>query len=177
MFEKKTIKAILGGVFSMTSLASGLVFLPVDQTVASANMQSLNTDIPMETQKSFANVLPAYTGISQGFHFGHPGIDITAPLGSKIYPIKGGTVIKVQLLSWDYGHAVWIDNGNNITSIYAHMGKVFVEEGDEVTTDTVIGEVGLTGRTTGPHLHLEIHKDGVAINPLPYLTLGPVNKR
>jgi len=156
MFERKSIKAALGGIISMTSLASGLVFLPMDQTVAAANIQTLNTEIPMDTRKSFANVLPAYTGISQGFHFGHPGIDLTAPLGSKIYPIKDGVVIKVQLLNWDYGHAVWIKSANDTISIYGHMGKIFVNEGDIITTDKSIGEVGLTGHTTGPHLHLEI---------------------
>ena len=161
----------------MTSLASGLIFLPIDQNVTAASVQIPQEELTMETSKSFANVLPEYTGVSQRFHAGHPGIDVTAPLGSKIYPIKSGKVIKVQYLNWDYGHAVWIDNGNDIISIYGHMGKIFVEEGDVVTTDKAIGEVGLTGRTTGPHLHLEIHKDGVAINPLPYLALGPVNKR
>lgn len=161
----------------MTSLASGLVFLPMDQTVVASNVQIAEADLAMETRKSFANVLPAYTGISQGFHYGHRGIDLTAPLGSKIYPIKNGVVIKVQYLKYDYGRAVWIDSGNGIVSIYGHMGKIFVNEGDTVTTEKSIGEVGLTGRTTGPHLHLEILKEDVAINPQPYLALGPVNKR
>lgn len=161
----------------MTSLASGLVFLPMDQSVVASNVSIPASELSIETQKSFINVLPAYTGISQGFRFNHPGIDITAPLGSKIYPIKAGTVIKVQYLNWDYGHAVWIDNGNNTVSVYGHMGKIFVEEGDSVTPDKVIGEVGLTGRTTGPHLHLEVHVDGEPINPQPYMALGPVNKR
>ncbi|MFZ3068955.1 MAG: M23 family metallopeptidase [Microgenomates group bacterium] len=177
MFEGKTIKAALGGVISMTSLASGLVFLPIDQSVVAANVQTLNTEIPIETRKSYANVLPAYTGVSQGFRFGHPGIDLTAPLGSEIYPIREGVVIKVQYLRYDYGRAVWIDNGNDTVSLYAHMGKVFVNEGDAVTTDKPIGEVGLTGKTTGPHLHLEVIKNEKNINPQPYLALGRVNKR
>ncbi len=177
VFEKKNIKSVLGGVISMTSLASGLVFLPVDQSVSASSLQISEAEISMETRKSFANVLPAYTGISQGFHYGHAGIDLTAPLGSKIYPIKNGVVIKVQYLKYDYGRAVWIDSGNDIVSVYGHMGKIFVEEGDTVTTDKPIGEVGLTGRTTGPHLHLEILKENRAINPQPYLSLGPVNKR
>lgn len=177
MFEKKTIKSVLGGVISMISLASGLVYLPIDQTVVAANIQILNTDIPLETRKSFANVLPAYTGISQGFHYGHAGIDLTAPLGSPIYSIKEGVVIKVSYLKWNYGRAVWIDNGNDTVSLYGHMGKIFVNEGDTVTTDRPIGEVGLTGKTTGPHLHLEISKNQSNINPQPYLALGTVNKR
>ncbi|HSV94821.1 MAG TPA: M23 family metallopeptidase [Spirochaetia bacterium] len=177
MFEGKTYKAVLGGAISVTSLASGLIFLPADQTVVAANLQTLNTEITLETRKSFTNVLPEYTGISQGFHLGHPGIDLTAPLGSKIYPIKEGVVIKIQYLRSGYGRAVWIDNGNNIVSVYGHMGKIFVNEGDKVTTDKPIGEVGLTGKTTGPHLHLEVIKNEKNINPQPYLALGVVNKR
>jgi len=177
VFERKTIKTVLGGVISMTSLASGLVFLPIDQSVVAANIQTLNTEIPVETRKSFANVLPAYTGISQGFHYGHAGIDLTAPLGSEIFPIKDGVVIKVQYLRYDYGRAVWIDNGNGTVSLYGHMGKIFVNEGDTVTTAKSIGEVGLTGKTTGPHLHLEVIKNEKNINPQPYLALGTVNKR
>lgn len=177
MFERKTIKSVLGGVISVTSLASGLVFLPIDQNVVAANIQTLDAEIPMETRKSFANVLPEYTGISQGFHYGHPGIDLTAPLGAKIFSIKEGVVIKVSYLRYGYGRYVSIDHGNGIVSIYGHMGKVFVNEGDTVTVDRPIGEVGLTGKTTGPHLHLEIIKNDKNINPQPYLALGTVNKR
>jgi murein DD-endopeptidase MepM/ murein hydrolase activator NlpD len=177
MFEGKTIKSVLGGVISVTSLASGLVFLPVDQNVINTNIQTLNAEIPMETRKSFANVLPAYTGISQGFHYGHAGIDLTAPLGSPIYPIKEGVVIKVSYLRYDYGRAVWIDNGNDTVSLYGHMGKIFVNEGDVVTVNKPIGEIGLTGKTTGPHLHMEVIKNKSNINPQPYLALGTVNKR
>ena len=155
----------------MTSMVSGLVFLPVDQSVAAATIKVPETEISLETKKSFANVLPEYTGVSQGFHAGHPGIDLTAPLGSKIYPIKDGLVVKVQYLNYGYGRAVWINNGNNIVSLYAHMGKVFVNEGDTVTSSKAIGEVGLTGKTTGPHLHLEVIRNNRNINPQPYLTL------
>lgn len=177
MFEKKSIKSVLGGVISMTSLVSGMVLLPMDQNVVAANIQTLDTEIPLDTQKSFANVLPGYTGVSQRFHYGHPGIDLTAPLGSSIFPIKDGVVKKVSYLRYGYGRVVWIDNGNDIVSLYGHMGKVFVEEGDKVTTDRPIGEIGLTGKTTGPHLHLEVIRNGLNINPLPYMTLGVENKR
>lgn len=161
----------------MTSLASGLIILPADQSVIAANMQTYNIEIPVETRKRFTTVLPEYTGVSQGFHAGHAGIDLTAPLGSKIYSISDGVVIKVQYLNYDYGRAVWIDNGNGVTSLYGHMGKIFVNEGDNVTIDKPIGEVGLTGRTTGPHLHLEVMKNEANINPLSFLALGPANKR
>ncbi len=169
VFEKKSIKSVLGGVISVTSLASGLFFLPGDQTVIAANIQPFDENVSIETQKSFANVLPDNTGVSQEFHLGHPGMDITAPLGTKIYPLKEGKVVSVSFTKWDYGRSVVIDHGNGMETRYAHMGKIFVEEGDKITTDQVVGEVGITGRTTGPHLHFEVIKNGRAVNPRPYL--------
>jgi murein DD-endopeptidase MepM/ murein hydrolase activator NlpD len=172
VFEKKWIKTALGGMFSITTLASGMVMaMPTDATLAASSMESVS-NIQMETTKSFANVLPNNTGISQMFHWGHPGIDITAPLGTTIYPLKDGVVIRMENLKWDYGRAVYVDHGNGLVTLYAHMGKVFVEEGEKITTKMPIGEVGLTGRTTGPHLHFELRKDEVAVNPLPFLDLG-----
>lgn len=172
MFEKKWIKTALGGMFSITTLASGMVMaMPTDATLAANSVDSLS-NIQIETIKSFANVLPNNTGISQYYHWGHPGMDITAPLGTPIYPLKGGVVVRMENLKWDYGRCVYIDHGNGLITLYAHMGKVFVEEGETVTTDKPIGEVGVTGRTTGPHLHFELRKDDKAVNPLPYMSLG-----
>jgi murein DD-endopeptidase MepM/ murein hydrolase activator NlpD len=68
-----------------------------------------------------------------------------------------------------YGNTVFIDHGNNLTSRYAHLSKIEVKVGDKVNMDTEIGKLGITGRTTGPHLHLEIHENGKAINPLTVL--------
>jgi murein DD-endopeptidase MepM/ murein hydrolase activator NlpD len=172
MFEKKAIKSAFGGFISITTLASGLFFLPGDQGAITSNFEPFNQEVSIETQKSFSNVLPEYTGISQGFHIGHPGIDITAKLGSKIYPLKEGVVVNMTNMKWDYGRSVTIDHGNGMVTLYAHMGKIFVEEGEKVTTDMPIGEVGVTGRTTGPHLHLEIIKSDNRVNPRPYLALG-----
>lgn len=172
MFEKRNIKAAFGGLISMTTLASGLFVLPGDQSVlALANIQPFDQEVVIETKRSLVNVVPENTGVSQEFHLGHPGIDITAPLGSKIRPIKEGVVVLMSFTKWDYGRSVVIDHGNGLQTRYAHMGKVFVEEGEKVTTDMAIGEVGLTGRTTGPHLHMEIMKNDRTVNPRPYLTL------
>lgn len=172
MFEKRNIKAAFGGFISMTTLASGMFVLPGDQSVmAMANIQPFDQKVVIETKHSLVNVLPENTGVSQEFHLGHPGIDITAPLGSKIHPLKEGVVILMSITTWDYGRSVVIDHGNGLLTRYAHMGKIYVQEGDRVTTEMVLGEVGLTGRTTGPHLHMEIMKNGRTVNPRPYLTL------
>lgn len=177
MFEKKSIKSAFGGFMSIASLASGLIFLPSNQDAIAANIQPFNQEVEIETKKSFSNVLPEYTGISQGFHFGHPGIDITAPLGADIFPIKDGTVESMSNTYWNYGRSVVVDHGNGMKTLYAHMGKIFVEEGQKVTADKPLGEVGLTGKTTGPHLHMEIIKTDNRVNPQPYMALGDKNPR
>lgn len=177
MFEKKAIKSAFGGFISITTLASGLFFLPGNQDAIAANIQPFSQEVAIETKKSFSNVLPEYTGVSQGFHMGHPGIDLTAHLGAKIYPLKNGVVISMTNTYWNYGRSILVDHGNGMKTLYAHMGKVFVEEGEEITTDKPLGEVGLTGRTTGPHLHMEIIKDDSRVNPQPYLDLGEKTPR
>lgn len=175
MFEKRNLKAALGGVISVTSLASGLFILPGDQSVlASVNIQPFDQNVVIETKKSLVNVLPINTGVSQEFHLGHAGMDITASLGSKIHPLKDGVIVAVSYTRWDYGRSVIVDHGNGLKTLYAHMGKIFVEEGEKVTTDMVLGEVGLTGRTTGPHLHIEIIKNGRTVNPRGYLTFTKI---
>ena len=172
VFETKWIRTALGGGFAITSLASGLILIPADNATVLANYPVIDTQIVLETKKSMSNVLPDFTGVSQGFHFGHPGVDITAPLGSKLYPLKSGVVMRIENSRWNYGRAVYIDHGNGLLTLYAHMGKIYVEEGDEVSTEKPIGEVGLTGNTSGPHLHLEIKKEDRTVNPRPYLTLN-----
>jgi len=172
MFEKRNLKAALGGVISLTTLASGMFVLPGDQSVlASANIQPFDENIIIETKRTLVNVVPENTGVSQEFHFGHAGLDITASLGTKIYPLKEGRVIFIGSTRWDYGRSIVIDHGNNLQTRYAHMGKIFVQEGENVSSDTAVGEIGLTGRTTGPHLHIEVLKNGRSVNPRPYLSL------
>lgn len=94
----------------------------------------------------------------------HRGIDIAAPRGTRILPIAPGTVIKVEKQKY-YGNLIVIDHGNGITSLYAHIWETIVEEGDKVGFETMIGKVGMSGRTTGPHLHFELHIVGEHIDP------------
>lgn len=117
------------------------------------------------TETTFRFPLETNAGISQGFHRFHPGIDIQSPRGSSIYPIANGKVVEVEIGRFGFGHKVVVEHQNGLTSLYAHMDEVNVREGDEVTKETVLGKVGLTGWTTGPHLHLEIHTQNGALNP------------
>lgn len=158
----------------MTSIASGVFFVQIDRAQVEASFSPQEVAIDLQTHSNAAEVLPQLTGVSQDFSFGHPGIDITAPLGSKIFPIKKGKVVEIGSTKWNYGRSVLLDHGGGVHTLYAHMGKIYVQEGEEVETNQSIGEVGLTGKTTGPHLHLEIMKKENRVNPRPFLSL---NKR
>jgi len=161
----------------MTTLASGLFLLQGDRSLIEANYSPISQQMSIETKLSISRVVPGMTGVSQEYHPGHPGIDITAPLGSKILPLKKGRVLMVGISSYGYGRYVEVDHGDNLVTLYAHMGKIQVEEGDEVDVDRALGEVGLTGRTTGPHLHLEIYEKGNRLNPRTFLLALPKGPR
>ena len=123
----------------------------------------------LETKKAVYSILPEMTGVSQRFSAWHTGLDITAEPGTSIYPVANGRVTMIGNYRWGYGRHIMVDHGNGLTSLYAHLGRINVEEGGNVNTSTSLGEVGLTGRTTGYHLHLEVRVDGRAVNPIPYL--------
>ncbi len=125
-------------------------------------------EVVMTTQRAVRVPLEHYY-ISQGFWALHPGIDMASSLGEPVYAVSPGQVTDVEKGWFGYGNYVVIDHGGEYESLYAHMSKIMVKEGQEVTTDTKVGEVGSVGHSTGPHLHFEIHQNGVAINPLPIL--------
>ena len=102
----------------------------------------------------------------------HRGIDLGAPVGSAIRAIRGGTVI---FAGWQggYGQTTLIDHGNGVVSLYAHQSRFAVSQGARVSQGQVIGYVGMTGSTTGPHLHLETRVGGSAVNPRQYLSGSP----
>ena len=98
----------------------------------------------------------------------HSGVDIARRRGVPIVAVAAGTVASA---GWDggFGKAVVIDHGLGISSIYAHCHRLDVAVGDEVEPGQRLGSMGSTGRTTGPHLHFELHFDGVPVDPLDYL--------
>ncbi|HCA20133.1 MAG TPA: M23 family peptidase [Treponema sp.] len=99
----------------------------------------------------------------------HNGIDMAAPTGSSIFAVKSGSVKYAITLDPTYGNYVILDHGGGMTSLYAHMSKMLVKTGDSVAAGQVIGRVGTTGLSTGPHLHFEIRLNGQAQDPQKYL--------
>lgn len=101
----------------------------------------------------------------------HEGIDLGAPFGTPVYATGDGVVEFAG--PWDrYGLTVDINHGNGVTTRYAHMSRIKVKEGQKVSRSTVVGLLGNTGRSTGPHLHYEVRVADVAKDPLKFIAAG-----
>lgn len=101
----------------------------------------------------------------------HAGIDFAAPVGTPIYAAAGGVVASAEPHP-EFGNAVTIDHGNGLSTLYAHASRFAVKTGDIVRKGQAIAYVGTTGRSTGPHLHFEVHVNGVPQNPARYLAMA-----
>jgi len=106
----------------------------------------------------------------------HKGLDIAAPSGTSIQPVRAGTVVSAGRRG-GYGNVVVLDHGDGTTSLYAHCKDIKVQAGARVELGDVIATVGSTGRSTGPHLHLEIHRNGQAVDPVRELGWDSVHDR
>ena len=101
----------------------------------------------------------------------HAGMDFRVPYGAPIRASGSGKVVKA---GWHggYGRLVEVEHEGGLTTRYAHMSKISVKVGDEVQRGTIVGKVGSSGRSTGPHLHYEIRRKGTAIDPLKFIKAG-----
>ena len=98
----------------------------------------------------------------------HAGVDLYAPNGTPIYACESGQVIKAEYHG-GYGYCILIYHGGGLATFYAHLSGFAVSLGQNVSRGQIIGYVGTTGYTTGPHLHLEVRSNGAAQNPMNYL--------
>ena len=98
----------------------------------------------------------------------HNGVDLAAPTGTPIYATADGFVSKAEWFS-SYGKYVSIEHGADLQTRFAHMSKIAVKSGERVKKGQLIGYVGSTGRSTGPHLHYEVRIAGKPVNPVPYM--------
>ncbi len=98
----------------------------------------------------------------------HQGVDFAGPSGSNVMAVAGGIVTRARR-NGDYGKLVEIDHGNGYMSRYAHNEVLLVKAGEVVRRGHVIAKLGNTGRSTGPHVHFEILKDGVQIDPMKFV--------
>lgn len=169
IFEHKNINRVLGSNLAVAALAATMlpqVTPALTSTYASGNaVVNMNTaPITFKTERGVQYPLQKMH-INQGYFAYHPGVDLKGAKGDPIKSIMVGTVEVAEYSRFGYGNSVIINHGDGFASLYAHMSKINVKTGDRVDLNTVIGEVGSTGRSTGFHLHLEVRENGVSINP------------
>ncbi|MBK8083868.1 MAG: M23 family metallopeptidase [Devosia sp.] len=121
----------------------------------------------IRTSSTFGNRKDPFTG-GRAFH---SGIDFPAPKGTTVLSAGYGKVTFVGQRS-GYGNLVEVTHGPNLTTRYGHLSAFLVKEGQIVNTGTPIAKVGSTGRSTGPHLHFEVRRKDVAVDPAQYLSVG-----
>lgn len=136
----------------------------------------------LELERSRPSGLPlrAYTGIASPFGmrrnpFGpglefHEGLDLAAPYGAPVYATASGVVARAGWMG-PYGLAVYVEHLGGYATLYGHLSRLAVRPGERVERGQLLGYVGSTGRSTGPHLHYGLYRQGVAVDPTPYL--GP----
>jgi murein DD-endopeptidase MepM/ murein hydrolase activator NlpD len=130
---------------------------------SSAGMRTL----PMSPVGANAAITSAYGGRKdpiEGDARWHAGVDLRAAAGTPARSASGGTVVRAGTAG-GYGNLVEIDHGNGITTRYGHLQSINVAVGQHVDAGQEVGEVGATGRATGPHLHYEVRQNGKAIDP------------
>jgi murein DD-endopeptidase MepM/ murein hydrolase activator NlpD len=98
----------------------------------------------------------------------HEGVDIAAPVGTPIFA-SGDGVVSYAGYKGGYGRSIIIDHGFGMTSLYGHNAQLLVKEGTHVRRGMQIATIGMTGRTTGPHVHYQVSIDGIPVDPLRYL--------
>jgi len=125
--------------------------------------------VPQGTRGTGRFQWPVLGSITQGYWYGHRAIDIGASVGSALLAVDSGFVSFAGWTDVGYGYLVVIDHANGFATYYAHLSNIYVFEGQAVERGQVIGAVGNTGNSTGPHLHFEVRYHGVQQNPRAYL--------
>jgi len=98
----------------------------------------------------------------------HKGVDLAGPVGTPVHAPADGVIAKAEWFS-SYGLYIQVEHGGDLETRYGHLSRLNVAAGQFVHKGDVIGYIGTTGRSTGPHLHYEVRVAGVAVNPLPYM--------
>ncbi len=132
--------------------------------------------MPRTVEMSTPDIWPVVGIVTSGFGWRklkgrrefHTGVDIAAPYGSRVVATAPGYVIFAGYIK-GYGRTVIIYHGYGFVTLYAHMSALAVKRGEKVAKNRVIGYIGSSGRTTGPHLHYEVIKYGVRQDPILYL--------
>lgn len=171
ILARLSMRQVLGVNLAGLSFVAAVIVPQVDALTS-------QLEVMRETVETVVEVVPTMErfqwplirfGLTTRFSLGHPGIDMTAQRDTPIKPAAEGKVLWVQNSSLGYGKHLLVAHDNGAQSLYAHLSRVDVKEGEIVDKNTIVGSVGSTGWSTGNHLHLEIYQDGTPINPLEVL--------
>ena len=99
----------------------------------------------------------------------HKGIDIAKNLGESVNASLDGRVIKAEYNNGGYGNLIVLEHENNMKTYYAHLSEIYVKKGDIIKKDDIIGAIGNTGNSTGPHLHFELRVNDKPVDPIKYI--------
>ena len=167
--EKQQARNFFGSQLIAMSLVFSVVALPIHAfDYANSKPQYVDGTIfsPVTTETTYISPVVRPIGISQGYGRFHPGVDIRAPRGSEVVAISDGIVINASYTVSGYGKHVRILHDGNVISLYAHMDSLMVKAGDKVTKGQQVGTIGMTGWTTGPHLHFEVTQEVKYVDPM-----------
>ncbi len=164
-------------LFSHTSKDIQLLNKQLDKSVLATKhyldwLESKPINVPIHGELSLASGFGART---DPFNFKpsfHPGLDFQSITGTPFFSAAKGRVVQSGWIP-GYGNQLVIDHGDGFSTRYAHASKLYVKEGVVVQQNTLLGEVGSTGRSTGPHLHFEVIKGSERIDPVKILNLKP----
>ncbi len=159
------IEEIEGEIASLDREQSSIKKLIDERSVAAgAAPGSLVRPVPGGISSGFGpRIHPIY-----GYSLMHNGVDMNGATGQEIVAAAAGTVFFAEAKG-GYGNSIMIDHGGGMVTLYAHQSRFAVSEGQQVSTGQVIGYVGSTGTSTGPHLHFEVRINGNPVNPMNYL--------
>lgn len=174
IFEKHTLSRIFGLPLAGVAMTLSLVTYPThafdyERTGKESVWKENLIPVTTTTNNSFVFPLEMTLGMSQGFHALHPAVDLRAPTGTSVLSIAEGTVIEVEKMLVGYGHYVRVAHNGTMASLYAHLDQVHVVPGQKINKGEQLGTVGMTGWTTGPHLHFEITVGDRTVSPLSFI--------
>jgi murein DD-endopeptidase MepM/ murein hydrolase activator NlpD len=114
-------------------------------------------------------IWPTSGKITQRYVWYHRGLDIANKSGPAIVAARAGRISAVIYGRYGYGNHVVVDHGDGYQTLYGHMNRIYVQANQQVSAGQALGQMGSTGRSTGTHLHFEVIRNGVKLNPLSVL--------
>lgn len=153
-------------VGQVVTVPEGVIQAPSSPSLPSRTRTRQTTPDAGTVVASGSFVWPTSGSISQSYSWYHKGIDVANRAAPNVLAADSGTVITSGWSSVGYGYHVVIDHGNGYRTLYAHMQALYVSAGQTVGRGAALGRMGSTGRSTGIHLHFEVIRNGVYLNPL-----------